>query len=435
MVASRLYWQETARPNQIPPDDYSWIIWLILSGRGWGKTRTGAEWIVHKALSQPKTRWAVVAATSNDVRETCFEGVSGIISVLQRYGIYQDEAYNRTYSSYTLPNGSRIKGFTAEKPDRLRGPQHHGAWCDELAAWEKPDAFDQLMFGLRLGQHPQTVITTTPRPIPILKTILKREATLVTKGSMYENKDNLAPSMLTELQLRYGGTRLGRQELEGELLEDMEGALWTREWIEQTRIRIADMPPLYRIVVAIDPAVTSGENSDETGIVVAGATVDGHFYVLQDSTLRGTPNEWGLAAVSAFNDWKADRIVAEVNNGGDMVPMVIRSILPTAPVTTVHATRGKRVRAEPISALYEQKRVHHVGAFPTLEDQMVTWTPESNESPDRLDALVWALTELKEGSSSLAGLAAMASICSSCQMPNIKTANVCAYCKEPMNGA
>lgn len=430
-MASRLWWLEVARPSQVPTDN-NWLIWLILSGRGWGKTRTGAEWLANEAISKPKTRWAVVARTFADARDTCAEGESGLVNVLHRYNVIKN--WNRSMGEILLTNGSRIKLFSAEEPDRLRGPQHHGAWCDELAAWDYPDAWDQLQFGLRLGDHPRTVITTTPKPIPLLKSILGRETTLVTRGATFENAKNLAPAALMELQERYGGTRLGRQELEGELLEDMEGALWTRDWIEKTRIQTKDLPPLYRIVVAIDPAVTSGEDSDETGIVTAGATADGHFYVLSDDTLKATPNEWGKRAVQAFRDWKADRIIAEVNNGGDMVVMVIQAVDKNAPVTKVHASRGKRVRAEPISALYEQGRVHHVGTFPRLEDQMVMWTPESNESPDRLDALVWAITELKEGSNSQAMLASMSKICTSCQMPNIKTAAICVYCNLSLNG-
>lgn len=428
-MASRLYWEEVARPNQLAPEG-DWLIWLILSGRGWGKTRTGAEWIAHKALSMPKTRWAIVARTFADARDTCAEGESGIVNVLHRYQALQN--WNRSMGEILLTNGSRIKLFSAEEPDRLRGPQHHGAWCDELAAWEDPDAWDQLQFGLRLGEHPQTVITTTPRPVALLKNLLNRETTYITRGNTFENAKNLAPAALMELQARYAGTRLGRQELEGELLEDIEGALWSRSWIENARITTAQLPPLYRIIVAIDPAVTSGEDSDETGIVTAGASADGHFYVLEDSTLKATPDAWGRRAVQAFRDWKADRIVAEVNNGGDMVIMVIQQVDRNAPVTKVHASRGKRLRAEPISALYEQGRVHHVGAFTKLEDQMVSWTPESNDSPDRLDALVWALTELKDGSSSQAMLASMAKICTKCQMPNIKTAKSCNYCNEPI---
>lgn len=428
-MASRLYWEEVARPNQIPPDS-EWLIWLILSGRGWGKTRTGAEWLANEAIKNPRTRWAIVARTFADARDTCAEGESGIVNVLQRYQVIRN--WNRSMGEIVLTNGSKIKLFSAEEPDRLRGPQHHGAWCDELAAWEDPDAWDQLMFGLRLGNRPRTVVTTTPRPVALLKSLINRDTTYITRGNTFENAKNLAATALLELQARYAGTRLGRQELEGELLEDVEGALWSRSWIENTRIKTEQLPSLYRIVVAIDPAVTSGEDSDETGIVIAGATNDGHFYVLEDATMKGTPDSWGKRAVQGYKDWKADRIVAEVNNGGDMVVMVLQQVDKFVPVTKVHATRGKRMRAEPISALYEQGRVHHVGSFTKLEDQMVSWTPESNDSPDRLDALVWSLTELKDGGSTLASLASMSIICSSCQMPNIKTAKICNYCNAAL---
>jgi phage terminase large subunit-like protein len=369
-----------------------------------------------------------VARTAADIRDTCFEGESGLISVLKRYGIYDEKRYNRTNYSYLFPNGSRIKGFSAEEPDRLRGPQHHGAWCDELAAWEKPDAWDQLQFGLRLGTYPRTVITTTPKPIPLLKNLLSRETTHITRGSTFDNRDNLAPSALVELQIRYAGTRLGRQELDGELLDDVDGALWSRDMIERTRIRPEEIPALIRIVVGIDPAVTSGENSDETGIVVAGISPDNQFYILQDLSTRTTPERWAQIAVTAYTQWKADRIIAETNNGGDLVEMVLRNVSPNVPVKKVTASRGKRVRAEPISALYEQNRVHHAGTFPKMEDQMCEWVPDSNTSPDRMDAMVWAMSELSDGSAGMLGLAAMAVFCPKCRFPATKSSGVCPRC-------
>ena len=369
-----------------------------------------------------------MARTAADIRDTCFEGESGLISVLKRYGIYDEKRYNRTNYSYLFPNGSRIKGFSAEEPDRLRGPQHHGAWCDELAAWEKPDAWDQLQFGLRLGTYPRTVITTTPKPIPLLKNLLSRETTHITRGSTFDNRDNLAPSALVELQIRYAGTRLGRQELDGELLDDVDGALWSRDMIERTRIRPEEIPALIRIVVGIDPAVTSGENSDETGIVVAGISPDNQFYILQDLSTRTTPERWAQIAVTAYTQWKADRIIAETNNGGDLVEMVLRNVSPNVPVKKVTASRGKRVRAEPISALYEQNRVYHAGTFPKMEDQMCEWVPDSNTSPDRMDAMVWAMSELSDGSAGMLGLAAMAVFCPKCRFPATKSSGVCPRC-------
>ena len=415
-----------ARPSQLPPET-NWKNWLILSGRGWGKTRTGSEWIVWKALQQPKTRWAIVASTSADITDTCFEGESGIISVLNRYGIYDENSYNRTRSAYTLPNGSRIKGFSAEKPDRLRGPQHHGAWCDELAAWEYPETWDQLQFGLRLGTHPQTVVTTTPRPTKIIKELIKDPENIVTRGSTYENADNLAASTLVTLQTKYADTRLGRQELFGEILDDNPGALWTRAMLESARVK--DTPHLIRVVVGIDPAVTSGEDSDSTGIVVAGMTPDGHYYILADYTLKASPQVWAEKAVYAFELHKADRIIAETNNGGDLVVHLLQQVKNTIPVKKVTASRGKAVRAEPIAALSEQGKLHMVGYFPELEDELCEYEPGVNsKSPDRMDAMVWAVTELSEGSNALNYLSALAVFCPSCRMPAPKSTKFCPKC-------
>ena len=427
-TASRLYWKSTARSNQLPPEN-NWQTWMILSGRGWGKTRTGAEWIVWQALSQKKTRWAVVARTSADIRDTCFEGESGLISVIKRYGIYDDKAYNRSNFAYTFPNGSRIKGFSAEEPDRLRGPQHHGAWCDELAAWEKPDTWDQLQFGMRLGDHPQIVITTTPRPTKLIKELLNKESTFVTRGSTFDNADNLSESALLEMQNRYANTRLGRQELFGEVLDDNPGALWNRNQIEASRIKPDQVPALIRVVVGVDPAVTSGEDSDLTGIVTAGYAADGHYYILDDSSMKASPDTWARKITSNFELYKADRIIAETNNGGDLVVHLLQQVNPNLPVKKVTATRGKAVRAEPIASLYEQGRVHHIGMFPELEEQMCEWEPGvSKDSPDRMDALVWALTELSEGSASLTSLSALGKLCPVCSFPNIKSAFVCMKC-------
>ena len=380
-------------------------------------------------MNNPKTRWAVVAATSADITDTCFEGESGIISVLNRYGIYDENSYNRTRSAYKLPNGSRIKGFSAEKPDRLRGPQHHGAWCDELAAWQYEDSWNQLQFGLRLGLHPQVVVTTTPRPTKLIKSLLKSDSTIVTRGSSFDNAENLSKTALLEMQNRYANTRLGRQELYGEVLDDNPGALWTRARIESARIKSEQLPSLIRVVVGIDPAVTSGDDSDSTGIIVAGIAADNNYYVLADETIKASPQEWATQAATAFDAWKADRIIAEVNNGGDLVLHLLSSVRPNIPVKKVTASRGKAVRAEPISALYEQGRVHHVGYFSELEEQMCEWEPGiSTKSPDRMDALVWALTELSEGSASLTSLSSLGKLCPACSFPNIKSAGVCMKC-------
>jgi len=433
MAQARVNWQEVqARPSQLPPME-NWLTWLILSGRGWGKTRTGAEWIVWEAIRQPKTRWAVIAKTHADIRDTCFEGESGIISVLKRYGIYSDKSYNRSNYSYLLPNGSRIKGFSAEEPDRLRGPQHHGGWCDELAAWDKPDAYDQYKFGLRLGNDPRTVITTTPRPTKLIKELVADKNTFVTRGSTFDNAQNLAEAALLEFQRKYANTRLGQQELYGEILDDNPGALWTRAMIEGARVTNENLPTFVRVVVGVDPAVTSSEESDLTGIVTAAMSADGHYYILADDTLKASPQDWALKAIAAFEAHKADRIIAETNNGGDLVLHLFQQVKASIPVKKVTATRGKQLRAEPIAALYEQGRVHHIGYFSELENQMCEWEAGANmKSPDRLDALVWALTELSEGSNALNYLAALSVFCPKCKMPAPKGTGICPKCGTAM---
>ena len=431
VAAARTYWAtQQARPEQIPTDDASWQTWLYLAGRGAGKTRTAAEWIAWKATRHANTRWAVIAPTFADVRDTCAEGESGLIPILKRYGVMQ--SYNSTKGQIILTNGSRIKLFSADEPDRLRGPQHHGAWCDELAAWRYPDTYDQLQFGLRLGEHPQTVITTTPRPTKIIKELIARDTTRVVRGSTFDNAANLAQSALLEFQRRYAGTRLGRQELYGEILDDVPGALWTRDLIEQGRVSHDKIPPLVRVVVGVDPAVTSGDDSDSTGIITAGITSDGQFYVLADDTIKTSPDQWARKAVEAYEKHKADRIIAETNNGGDLVLHVLQQVKPGLSVKKITASRGKRVRAEPISSLYEQGKVHHIGYFEQLETEMCEWVPDSDKSPDRMDALVWALTELSEGSNAMTSLAALAVFCPSCRMPAPKSTKICPRCGTPI---
>ena len=419
---------ELARPEQLPNEDESWSIYLYLAGRGAGKTRTAAEWLAWEATTQNNTRWAIVAPTFGDVRDVCAEGESGIINILRSYGSLAD--YNRSQGSIMLTNGSKIKLFSADEPDRLRGPQHHGAWCDELAAWRYPDTWDQLQFGLRLGNNPRTVITTTPRPVLLIRNLVNRNdgTVKIVRGSTFDNAANLAPQALLELQARYAGTRMGRQELYGELLTESDSALWTRALLDEARITTENAPPYYRVVVAIDPAVTSGESSDETGIIVAGATPDGHYYIIEDATMRGTPEMWARKAVEMYRKHKCDRVIAEVNNGGDMVESVLRQVDSTIPYRKVHASRGKQVRAEPISALSEQGRLHLVGSFPLLEDQLVTWEPGSDRSPDRMDAMVWAITDLMGGSVAMRSLAAMADFCPSCRLPLVKGTRFCPRC-------
>lgn len=395
-------WEFWARPDQLaPPGD--WSIWLILAGRGWGKTRTGAEtvrqWVcgLTPLARGYYQRVALVAETAADARDVMVEGDSGLLAI---HPADFRPVYEPSKRRVTWPNGAMATLYNATEPDQLRGPQHDCAWLDELAKWRyAQETWDQLQFGLRSGAHPRQVITTTPRPIALLRDIMGRAETVVTRGRTMDNRANLAETFVRQIVDRYAGTRLGRQELDAEMLDDVPGALWTRRALDEHRVKTA--PPLQRIVVGVDPAATSGEDADETGIVVAGVapTPDGHAhgYVLDDWSLRGTPEEWARKAVAAYRAYEADRIIAEANQGGEMVASVIRTVSPTVPVTLVHASRGKYVRAEPISALYEQGRVHHVGALPALEDQMISFTPDADRkygSPDRVDALVWAMTEL-----------------------------------------
>lgn len=346
-------------------------------------------------MENPGVRIAVVAPTTADARDTCIEGESGLINVLPREAV---QTWNRSLGELILVNGTRFKAFSADEPERLRGPQHHIAWADELAAWRYPEAWDQLMFGLRLGKRPRAVVTTTPKPTPLVKQLVAAPTSHVTRGSTFDNAANLAESALAMLRSKYEGTRLGRQELEAEILGDLPGALWTLTGLDGYRLRVA--PEMGRIVVAVDPAVTATEASDENGIIVAGLASDQRGIVLEDASIQGSPNEWAKRAVSLYRSWNADCIVIEVNQGGDMVAHTIRTIDPNVKIKEVRASRGKHVRAEPIAALYEQGRIAHVGAFTELENQMTQMTTAGFEgagSPDRVDALVWAMTELFPG--------------------------------------
>jgi phage terminase large subunit-like protein len=305
--------------------------------------------------------------------------------------------YSENSAEIRLANGSKIMGFAAIEPDRLRGPQFHRAWCDELAAWRYPETFDQLMFGLRLGDNPQCIITTTPKPTQIIKQLVERDDCYVTTGSTFENEANLAKSALQMLKEKYEGTTLGRQELYAEVIDMLEGALWNNKMIEESRLAANTVKELTQIIVAIDPAVTHNDDSDETGIVVVGKDSNNEYYVLEDISGKYSADKWGKIAIKAFYEWDADRIIAETNNGGDLVERLLRTIDENVPYKSVTATRGKMVRAEPIAALYEQRRVHHIGYFAELESQMTTYTGERPKpSPDRLDALVWGLTELSK---------------------------------------
>lgn len=381
----RYLWEFWARPEQIAPPD-PWSIWLIKAGRGWGKTRVGAEWV--RTVKESVGRIALIGPTAADVRDVMVDGDSGIIPISPPW---DKPEYQPSKRRVVWQNGSVAYMYSADEPERLRGPQHGAAWCDEAGSWRYPDTWDMMMFGLRLGKNPKVTVTTTPRPTPLLKQIQQAPGVVITRGTTYDNRANLAASFFQSIITKYEGTRLGRQELEGHDLDDSPGAMWNRDNIDKFRIRKA--LEMVRIVVAVDPAVTSGEDSDETGIVVVGKDEFGHGYVLEDCSIKGTPDEWGRAAIQAMERHQADRIVAEANQGGDMVRYVLETIDKNVPLKLVRASRGKMSRAEPISALYEQGKVHHVGVFHKLEDQMCTWEP-GMPSPDRMDALVWGMTEL-----------------------------------------
>lgn len=388
--ALRYEWRFWARPNQVAPQG-EWLYWLCLAGRGWGKTRVGAQWILDKVERGEAGRIALVAETAADARDVMVDGESGILACAPPWNRPRYEPSRRRL---TWPNGAIATTYSAEEPDQLRGPQHDTAWCDELAKWRYPEAWDQLQFGLRLGSKPQCVVTTTPRPTPIIKALVVDPLTVVTRGSTYENQLNLAAPFIQQILKRYQGTRLGRQELNAEILDDAPGALWKRDQIERLRRNAPDR--FKRIVVAIDPSVSRQAEGAETGIVAVGLGHDDHGYVLADNSLvQPSPEQWGSEAVKLYRLLQANLIVAEVNNGGDLVESNLRTIDPNVPVEQVRASRGKDVRAEPVASLYEQGRVHHVGSLPLLEDQMCQWEPGvSAWSPNRVDALVWAVTYL-----------------------------------------
>ena len=389
-------WPFWARPSQLPPEG-DWRVWLLLAGRGFGKTRTGAELVRARVTAGTARRVALVAPTAADARDVMVEGESGILAISPPSNRPRYEPSKRRVS---WPNGAIATLYSADEPERLRGPQHDTAWCDELASWRYPEAWDMLMLGLRLGTDPRVVVTTTPRPTKLVRALAADRTVAMTGGATYENRANLAPDFIEQIIRKYEGTRLGRQEIEAELLDDAPGGLWNRGVIEASRVGSA--PELMRIVVAIDPAASSGENADETGIIVAGKDRQGHGWVLDDLSGRYAPAAWAKAAITAYHAHGADRIVAEVNNGGEMVEATLRVIDPNLAFAAVHASRGKIIRAEPIAALYEQGRVHHLGAFAQLEDQMCSLSRTGHEpglmrrgySPDRVDALVWALTDL-----------------------------------------
>lgn len=399
-------WNFWARDEQLEPDG-DWNTWFVNAGRGFGKTRAGVEW-VRDQVKRGAKRIAAVAATNSDIERVMVKGESGFLSVCwegdktvqgKKMGYPEWSPTKRTLS---WANGAQVQFFSAEEPERLRGPQFEIAWCDELAAWNKDiDTWSMLQFCMRLGKHPRIMVTTTPKPTKLVRQILKDGNTHVTTGSTFDNSANLAKTYLKAVKDQYEGTRLGRQELYAEVLEEAEGALWTTEMLDKASVKHDEVPHLNRIVVALDPAVTSNAESDMTGIVVAGIDVNGVAYVLGDYTERLSPQGWASKAIQLYHQYQADRIVAEVNQGGDMVRTTIHGEDATIPFKAVRASRGKFARAEPISALYERGIVKHVANPPDgsslneLETQMRTWEPlGSIGSPDRLDALVWAITDL-----------------------------------------
>ncbi len=377
-------WDHVARANQRLPRG-SWRIWLILAGRGFGKTRTGAE-TVRQWVKSGYRRIALLGQSMDDVRTVMVEGHSGLINVCPAY---EQMVYEPSNHRLIWPNAAQAMCYSASNYGQLRGPQFDAAWIDELAKFDNAQqAWDQLMFALRLGSQPRVVVTTTPRPIPLIKHLLNRPDVVVTTGSTFDNRDHLSADYLTMITEQYGNSRLGRQEIDGEVIDDTGSGLWTSSMIHRCE------PPadLQRIVVAIDPAVTCHGKSDETGIVVAGLGTNGKGYVLGDYSGRLSASEWIHAAVKQYTEHKADRIIAEINNGGDMVQHLLHTLYPHVPYKGVYAMRNKKARAEPVAALYEQHKVMHCGYFHDLEQQMITTS--TYRSPDRMDALVWALTEL-----------------------------------------
>ena len=391
-------WVSWGREAQsTPPGD--WRFWLIMAGRGFGKTRAGAEW-VRAQVAAGRRRIALIGPTAADVRDVMVEGESGLLKVCQDH---DRPVFQTSRRRLVWPNGAVAFLYSAEEPERLRGPQHDAAWADELAAWSHmQEAWDQLQFGLRVGDDPRAVITTTPRPSSLLRLLLADPYCMITRGSSYDNGGNMPKAFLDQILRRYENTRLGRQEIYAELLGDAPGALWPYETL--LACRATAHPDLSRVVVAVDPSGSSGDDEgDQQGIVVAGLGVDGMGYVLADRTCRLSPEGWGRRAIEAFDEFGADRLVAEKNYGGDMVRFTLQTVRPTAPVTLVTASRGKVLRAEPVSALYEQGRVRHVVPDPAthplaeLEAELRLATSNGylgEGSPNRLDALVWALTDL-----------------------------------------
>lgn len=392
VIVSAFDWELYARDKQKPPSG-DWTFWLILAGRGWGKTRTGAEYVIRRARGGHGPI-ALIGETAADVRDVMVE--TGPASIMKISPPDFRPHYEPSKRRLTWPNGVIATTFSGDTPNQLRGPQHATVWADEPAKWQRcQESWDNMELGLRVGTDPRCIATTTPRPLKLLRELVKDPRVVVTTGSSYENLDNLAPAFRETILSKYEGTRLGRQEIHAELLEEAEGALWSRDMIEAGRVKPGDVPAMKRIVVAVDPEGGAGE----TGIGAAGLGVDGHGYVFADETMHGSPFAWGAQVVSLYRRIKADRIVVEKNFGGDMVASTIYIQDENVPVKMVTASRGKKVRAEPVSALFEYEnrppRVHIVGQLRKLEDEMVMWDPEESDwSPHRIDWMVWAITDL-----------------------------------------
>jgi len=382
-------WNFRARYEQLPPSG-DWTFWLVNAGRGFGKTRTGAEWIIDQ-IRKGFNKIGLIGPTASSVRDIMVEGDSGILTISR-----PDfrPIYESSKRKLTWPNRAIAHTYSAEEPDRLRGPQFEKIWADELAVWKYPEAWDMAKLSLRLGRKPQAVITTTPKPKRVIKELIADKDCVVTGGSTYDNIQNLAESFYKTIVDKYEGTTLGQQEIYAVLLEELPDALWQRAVIANNRITEINLDELVRIVVGIDPAGTGKETSSETGIMVCGVDSNLEGYVIDDLSCRKRPKGWASIAIKAYYRYKADRIIAEVNFGGDMVESVIRNVDKNVSYKSIYASRGKRARAEPVSALYEQGRIHHVGVFKDLEDQQCNFTPETKKSPDRIDALVWCFTDL-----------------------------------------
>src|SRR5665647_2021171 len=392
-------WLFLAREEQLPPDGWGTdgcFIWNVRAGRGYGKTRMSAEVFIHAVQFGGYKYPNLAGSTAEDVRDIMIEGESGILACAPKE-FYPE--FIPSLKKLIWPNGVVTHVYYGSEPDKARGPQSDFLWCDELSKWQRAEeTFDNLLMGLRLGQDPLCIVTSTPRPTKFLIDLEKRTdkqrrpSTITTRGRTQDNFKNLSPVFISTIISKYEGTRLGRQELEGQFLDDNPDALWKRADIDDTKVH--EIPQLTYVVVGVNPAATSKAGSDDTGIVVAGMDGRGHYYILGDYTIHGTPQAWGTAAITAYHKHQANMIVGETNNGGEMVEHTIKTIDQNIPFKAVHASRGKAIRAEPVSALYEQGKVHHFGTFPELEDQCCEWVPGANKSPDRVDALVWAISQL-----------------------------------------